>query len=115
MGEGNRHRIWYPEIVAYLRNGWKEDGKNEYLIHFAKYLTKKVRAHREKLGVKDPVRRCPDCGEEHAIDASIISIGSLLAAAERYNVCSHEEYERLYRSWLSYQRRHQLTKTGKSK
>ena len=115
MAGGNRHRIWYPEIVEALKSKWNDPLSNEELIVLIKELTEKVRSHRKKIGVQDPHYRCPECGEEHIIDAAVVSVGSLLSAAQRYGICSPMVYDDLTRSWRNYQKRNKLTRMGEPK
>ena len=113
MPRGERHQVWYPELVAHLRSEWRPDLSWEAIVELRGQLQGHLEQLRERRGILPAVIRCPCCGITAPAAPPLISVRAMLLAVGRYGIETHEVVRQRERAWTGYRAQHDLDLVGR--
>jgi len=96
--------VWYPELVAMLRERWRQDLSWEGVVELRASLQEKLDEIRRSRGILPPVFRCPSCGEVGPAKPPVISIRAMLISVRRFGIDTVEVAKNRERDWKRYRR-----------
>jgi hypothetical protein len=113
MPSGDRNRVWFPEVIAALRDKWRSDLPVPDVVALRNELQEVLSTLRRLRGVVPPKIRCPSCGVVGSPVEPVISVRAMLMAAHRYGIASSDECDAIATEWERYRKAHKLDLTGK--
>jgi hypothetical protein len=99
MPAGERSQVWYPQLVALLRNQWRADLSWDGIISLRERVQHELEALRSARGIKPPMMRCPRCGVTGPQASPRISVRAMLLALARFEIEPEDLIRRRERSW----------------
>ena len=102
MPAGERSQVWYPEVVALLRTGWRADLSWDAILDLRDRLQTELEHVRTRRRIHPPVIRCPNCGLVGPAKEPTISVRAALLAAARFGIESKEVVRQCERAWARY-------------
>ena len=112
MASGERSQVWYPEIVAMLREQWRQDLSWHGVVELRDSFQEKLDELRRSRGILPPVFCCPSCGEVGPAKPAVISVRAMLIPAGRFGIDTAEVAKDREREWKRYRREHGLDLLG---
>ena len=109
MPAGDAQRVWFPEMYERLKeidfrwDDWPE------VSRFCSEMTELRSSIREIKGISDPKEVCHECGGTMSWFNGI-SIRSFLFAAQKTNLLTPEELNKLDKQWAQFRRSKKLDK-----
>ena len=113
MPRGERHQVWYPELVVLLRNEWRPDLSWDAILELRGRLQGHLEQLRARRGILPAVIRCSCCGITAPAAPPLISVRAMLFAVERYGIETHEVVRQRERAWTGYRALHDLDLVGR--
>jgi hypothetical protein len=113
MPSGERSKVWYPEMVAMLREGWRADLPWHGVVELRDSVQNKLDEIRQRRGILPPVIRCPSCGAVGPSKPPVVSVRAMLISVRRFGIDAVEAIETREREWERQRRRHGLDLLGK--
>ena len=102
MPPGERHQVWYPELVTRLRAEWRSDLAWDAIVALRGQLQGLLERHRAQRGIVPAVFRCPRCGTTAPGSPPVVSVRALLLAVGRFEIDTREVVRRRERAWAAY-------------
>ena len=115
MAAGDAQRVWYPDMLAELKQHWAPDMPWDDVISFCNRMTIMRKELAIARDIKPPMMRCHDCGTRARGDYPKISVRSLIFALKKTHAIPDDELKKIDLNWKRYQRKHSLTGYGKNK
>ena len=112
MPPGERHQVWYPELVARLRAEWRSDLSWDAIVALRGQLQAYLERYRAQRGIVPAEFRCPHCGTTAPGAPPVISVRALLLAVGRFEIDTREVVRRLERAWAAYRVQQGLNLVG---
>ena len=113
MPRGERHQVWYPELVALLRSEWRPDLSCEAIVALRDQMQGHLEQLRARRDILPAVIHCPCCGTTAPAAPPLISVRAMLFAVERYGIETHEVVRQRERAWTGYRALHDLDLVGR--
>ena len=113
MPRGERHQVWYPELVALLRSEWRPDLSWEAIVELRGQLQRHLEELRARRGILPAVIHCPCCGTTAPAAPPLISVRAMLLAIGRYGIGTHGDVRQRERAWTRYRAQHELDLGGR--
>ena len=104
MPSGERSQVWYPELVAMLRERWRQNLSWEGIVELRADLQGKLDEIRRSRGILPPVFHCPSCGAVGPAKPPVISIRAMLISVGRFGIDTVEVAKNRERDWKRYRR-----------
>ena len=112
MAQGERGKVWFPEIVAMLRNRWRRDLPWQSLVELREQLQRELDEIRRSRGILPPVFHCPSCGHVGPAKPTVISVRAMLISVRRFGIDTDEIVAERERDWERYRRKNKLDLLG---
>ena len=113
MPAGDAQRVWFPEMLARLKQIDFAFDDWPAVADFCSEMTEFRSELRQAKGIKDPLMKCRRCGQP-LVFFDGISIRSFIFAIHKQAVISESELKQLDLSWSKYRKIHQLNKFGRA-
>jgi hypothetical protein len=113
MPSGERSQVWYPELVAPLRNEWHSDLSWEAIVELRDRLQSRIENLQAHRAIIPPVIRCSACGARGPAAPPAISIRAVLLAVGRFGIEPSEAVRQQERDWARYRAQHDLNPFGR--
>ena len=115
MAAGDAQRIWYPEMLAELKQFWSPDLPWEHVISFCERMTIMRKDIAISRDIKPPIMKCLACGTRARAAYPMISVRSLIFAIKKIQTISDDNLKKIDLSWKRYQRKNSLNGYGQMK
>lgn len=102
MPRGERHQVWYPELVARLRAEWRSDLSWDAIGTLRGQLQTQLERYRSQRGIVPAMYHCPHCGITALGAPPVISVRALLLAGGRFGIDTREVVRARERAWAAY-------------
>lgn len=112
MPPGDAQRVWFPEMLAQLRERWSEDMSWQELAAFNRSVFEVRRRLRRERGLEAPRHKCPQCGRVGRSELKGITIRSTLFALLKASIIQQDQFATLDRSWKKHRRAADLDPYG---
>jgi len=113
MAIGDAQRVWYPEMLADLKQYWFIGVPWEEVIAFCGKMTIARKELALSKGIKPPMYKCPKSGLRAQAAYPTISVRSLIFALQKVGAISNDELKEIDRDWKEYRRKNSLDAYGK--
>jgi hypothetical protein len=114
VAAGDAHRVWFPEMVEYLRLRWRDDLSLDALLGLRDELDDMLARIRATRQISNPVFKCPVCGHiGHGADPHV-SVRATILAVARFRVAARERARALEKAWSAYRKTAGLDLYGQS-
>jgi len=114
MAAGDPQRVWFPEMLAKLRSGWKPQMSFLALIELRDRLDAMLQQIRSERHTVSPVLRCPKCGKTGPSAEPHVSVRALILALGRFGITSQKDTKRIERDWVKYRVQNRLDLYGQA-
>lgn len=108
MPSGDNVKVWFPEMLDELQKMWRPDMTWSEVSQVCLHMGERLRRIREDKSINTNTGQKCACGGSMVL-TSRISIRSLLFSLKKIEAISVEEFDRLDKEWMRYQRKHKLT------
>ncbi len=108
MPSGDGLRTWFPEMVAVLRQQWRETMSTAELIRLRDRLDAMLQSIRSERGIRAPLMTCPKCERRARAADPRVSVRGMLFSLSRFGIASHADVQKLERAWIKYRRENNL-------
>ena len=115
MPAGDAQRVWYPEMLAELKQFWSPGLPWDKVITFCERMTIMRKELAISRDIKPPMMTCHDCGTRARAEYPTISVRSLIFALRNIDAISDEQLKETDRDWKRHQRKNRLDAYGKKK
>jgi hypothetical protein len=115
MAAGDAQRVWYPEMLAELKQYWSAGIPWDEVIAFCERMTVMRKELAMSKDIKPPMITCHKCGTRARAAYPTISVRSLIFALHKIGAVSPEEVKEMDRDWKRHQRKNRLDGYGRSK
>ena len=112
MAAGDAHRVWFPEIVEYLRLRWRDDLSMEALLALRDEVDDMLRRIRSTRHISNPVFKCRACGHVGRGADPHVSVRATILALARFGVAAREPTRALEKAWSAYRKTARLDLYG---
>jgi hypothetical protein len=112
MAAGERSKVWFPEIVAMLRDRWRQELSWQSVVELRDLLQRKLDEIRQTRGILSPVFNCRSCGHVGPAKPPVISVRAMLISVRRFRIDTIEVVEDREREWERYRRKNKLDLLG---
>ena len=112
MAAGDRHRVWFPELVEHLRLHWRDDLSMEALVRLRDELDDMLGHIRSTRHISNPVFTCPACGHIGPGADPHVSVRATILALTRFGVAAKEPARTLEKAWSAYRKTARLDLYG---
>jgi len=112
MAAGDAQRVWYPEMLADLKQYWFIGMPWEDVIAFCGKMTTMRKELALSRGIKPPMLKCPKSGTYKRAAYPTISVRSLIFALQKVGAISNDELKEIDRDWKEYRRKNSLDAYG---
>lgn len=112
MPRGERSQTWFPELVAELRESWRQDLPWDALIDLRNRLQQRLERILSSRGIKPAQVRCLHCGHVGPGAPPVISVRAVLLALRRFGIESEDTVRHLDKAWAKHCALHQLDLNG---
>ena len=106
MPAGDAQRVWFPEMVAWLRSQWHEGLAINALIALRDDLDTMLGNIRSGRNIRSPVVTCLRCGATGPEPAPHVSVGAMILALARFGIAAKTSTRALERDWATYRTQH---------
>ena len=115
MAAGDAQRVWYPEMLADLKQHWHPGMPWDDVIAFCNRMTATRKELAISRGIKPPMMKCHRCGTRGRAAYPTISVRSLIFALQKIEAISETELKEIDRDWKRHQRKNSLDGYGRKK
>lgn len=115
MPAGQAQTTWFPELKDILNERWNSKMSIEQHFALVNDLNKKLNQIRTDLKIQPPMMWCPNCQKRHRSKFTDVSITAMYYALKRFEVCGHDEFNKLLRKWKKYSKSENIDIYGKEK
>jgi hypothetical protein len=108
MTDADAQRIWFPEMIDYLRENWRRAMAFDALVHLRdelELMLQKIRAARQ---FSPAVIRCGQCGRRHAAPEPRVTVRSMILSLLRFQIAPADETHTLEKAWAAYRKQNDL-------
>lgn len=114
MPAGDAHRVWFPEMLATLRNEWHPAMSVPELIELRRNLDGMLQRIRHECHILPPVIRCRTCGRIGRAAEPQVSVRAMVLALGRFGITSPAVTKKIEKEWTKYRVQHGLDLYGHS-
>jgi hypothetical protein len=104
VAAGDAHRVWFPEMVEYLRLRWRDDLSMEALLGLRDELDEMLGRIRSTRHISNPVFKRPACGHIGRGADPHVSVRATILALVRFGVAARESARGLEKAWSAYRK-----------
>jgi hypothetical protein len=113
MAAGDAQRVWFPEVVAQLRDQWHPDLSFESIISLRDDLDTALQRIRSEGNIGSPVFRCRHCGHVGPGATPHVSVRAMILSLARFGIAAADQIHNLENRWTAYQKQKNLDLYGK--
>jgi hypothetical protein len=113
MPSGENNKVWYSELIDYLKKNWSHSIKWEEYRELCHTLTAMLHAIKKERGIIEKTHYlCRKCNTYHIVESTSISVRSVLFTLAAVGKINESELKQLDMAWKKYRKKHQLLSCG---
>jgi len=113
MASGDAQRIWFPEMIEMLREGWNSSMSCGDLISFCDRIDATLQRIRTEREILPPMMWCPTCQKRHRSAPPKVSVRATILALGRFRIALESEVKSLEKLWKKYMKEKDLNIYGR--
>src|SRR5262249_16007316 len=112
MASGDAQKVWFPELIAMVRQAGQAAMSMETLLHLRDRLHATVHTIRHTRQMLPAMMWWPHCQARHRAAPPSVSVRATILALGRYTRATAVEVQALEKRWNRYRKQHQLDPDG---
>ena len=113
MASGDAQKVWFPELIALVRQAGDPAMSMEALLRLRDRLETTLQTIRRTRQLLPAMMWCPHCQARHRAAPPTVSVRATILALGRFTHATTAEVQALEKRWHSYRRQHQLDRDGR--
>jgi len=114
MAAGDPQRVWFPEMIEWLRAQWHQSMSCDALIKLRDELDAQLQRIRTERHIRSPIFSCPCCGQVGEGADPHISVRAMILSLDRFGIASTAQTTVIEKRWAAHRKQHGLDLYGKS-
>ena len=110
MASGDAQRVWFPELIAIVRQAGDMALSIDALLCLRDQLDTTLQRIRQRRQILPALMWCPHCQARHRAAPPSVSVRATILAVGRFTRATAAEVQALEKQWNRYRRQHQLTR-----
>ena len=110
MASGDAQRVWFPELIAIVRQAGNPAMSMDALLRLRDRLDASLQTLRQTRQILPVMMWCPHCQARHRAAPPSVSVRATILAVGRFTRATAAEVQALEKQWNRYRRQHQLTR-----
>jgi hypothetical protein len=112
MASGDAQKVWFPELIAMVRQAGAAAMSMEALLRLRDRLNTTLQTIRHTRQSLPAMMWCPHCQGRHRAAPPSVSVRATILALGRYTRATVSEVQALEKQWNRYRKQHQLDRDG---
>jgi hypothetical protein len=112
MASGDAQRVWFPELIAIVRQAGNPAMSMDALLRLRDRLEASLQTLRQTRQILPAMMWCPHCQARHRAAPPSVSVRATILALGRFTQATAAEVQALEKQWNRYRRQHQLNRDG---
>ena len=112
MAAGDAQKVWFPELIAMVRQAGDPAMSMDALLRLRDWLNTTLQTIRHTRQILPAMMWCPHCQARHRAAPPRVSVRATILALGRYTRATASEVQALEKQWNRYRRQHQLDRNG---
>ena len=112
MASGDAHKVWFPELIAIVRQVGEPSMSMDALLRLRDQLDTTLKTLRQTRQILPAMMWCPHCQARHRAAPPSVSVRATILALGRFTPATALEVQALEKRWNGYRRQHQLNRDG---
>src|SRR5919201_1375559 len=112
MASGDAQKVWFPELIAIVRQMGEPSMSMDALLRLRDQLDTTVKTLRQTRQILPAMMWCPHCQARHRAAPPSVSVRATILALGRYTRATASEVQTLEKQWNRYRKQHQLDRDG---
>ena len=112
MASGDAQRVWFPELIAIVRQAGNPAMSMDALLRLRDRLDASLQTLRQTRQILPAMMWCPHCQARHRAAPPSVSVRATILAVGRFTQATAAEVQALEKQWNRYRRQHQLNRDG---
>ena len=112
MASGDAQKVWFPELIAIVRQAGDTALSIDALLCLRDRLDTTLQTIWQTRQILPALMWCPHCQARHRAAPPRVSVRATVLALGRYTRATASEVQALEKQWNSYRRQHQLDRHG---
>ncbi len=113
MASGDAQRVWFPEMVEFLRTQWRRDMSFAAIVKMPDNLDGMLQRIRFERQIRPAVVKCPKCGNVGECEEPHVSLRAMLLSIVRFNIDAAGPVQTIEKGWNAYRKHKGLDLYGK--
>ncbi len=113
MPAGDGLKVWFPEVIAELRQQWQPELTLQKIIDLAEVLNTILGEIQIKKEISPPRYFCSNCSARHRSEPARISVAGLISALVRFDLEEEGFVKKLKSRWSYYRKKNDLDRFGR--
>ena len=112
MASGDAQKVWFPELIAMVRQAGDPALSIEALLRLRGRLNTTLQTIRHMRQILPAMMWCPHCQARHRAAPPSVSVRATILALGRYTRATAAEVQALEKRWNRYRKQQQLDRDG---
>src|SRR5215475_12978531 len=112
MASGDAQRVWFPELIAIVRQAGNPAMSMDALLRLRDRLDASLQTLRQTRQILPAMMWCPHCQARHRAAPPRVSVRATLLALGRFAAVAPTDVQAIEKRWNRYRRQHQLDRYG---
>ena len=112
MAAGDAQKVWFPELIAMVRQAGDPAMSMDALLRLRDWLNTTLQTIRHTRQILPAMMWCPHCQARHRAAPPTVSVRATILALGRFTRATAVEVQALEKRWNSYRRQHRLDRDG---
>ena len=112
MAAGDAQKVWFPELIAMVRQAGDPAMSMDALLRLRDRLNTTLQTIRHTRQTLPAMMWCPHCQARHRAAPPTVSVRATILALGRFTRATAVEVQALEKRWNSYRRQHHLDRDG---
>jgi hypothetical protein len=112
MASGDAQRVWFPEMIAMLRQTADPAMSVDAVLGLCNRLDATLQHIRRTRQIRPAMMWCPHCQARHRAAPPRVSVRATILALGRFAAVAPTDVQALEQRWHRYRRQHQLDRYG---
>ena len=114
MAAGDAQRVWFPEMIEWLRSQWHQGMSFDAIIELRDDQDVMLQRIRSERHIRPPIVRCPQCGHVGEGAELHVSVRAVILSLPRFGITATELACALQKNWAAYRKKNGLDLYGNS-
>ncbi len=113
MAAGDAQRVWFPEMIEWLRAKWHQGMSCDALIELRDELDAQLQRIRSERPIRSPILKCPCCGHVGEGADPHVSVRAMILSLGRLGIASAAQTGAIEKRWAAHRKQQGLDLHGK--